>query len=79
MPEKIVAYILINAEVGRENDIVGEIIDKFSNAVTEARTTYGDFDVVVRLEVSSMRALDGIVSGIRKIPGVVRTVTLIAS
>ena len=73
------AYILINSEVGRENHIIKEILDKFSSAVTEARATYGDFDVIVRLEVNSMRALDGIVSGIRRIPGVVRTVTLIAS
>jgi DNA-binding Lrp family transcriptional regulator len=74
----VVAYILINVEVGVENDVRDEIIRRFDRAVTEARITYGEYDIVVRVEVDSMKALETIISSIRAIEGVRRTVTLIA-
>jgi DNA-binding Lrp family transcriptional regulator len=74
----VVAYILVNVEVGVENDVRDEIIRRFDRAVTEARITYGEYDIVVRVEVDSMKALETIVSSIRAIEGVRRTVTLIA-
>jgi DNA-binding Lrp family transcriptional regulator len=74
----VVAYILVNVEVGVENDVREEIIRRFNRAVTEARITYGEYDIVVRVEVDSMKALETIVSSIRAIEGVRRTVTLIA-
>ncbi|MCC6044817.1 MAG: Lrp/AsnC ligand binding domain-containing protein [Acidilobaceae archaeon] len=74
----VVAYILVNVEVGVENDVRDEIIRRFNRAVTEARITYGEYDIVVRVEVDSMKALETIVSSIRAIEGVRRTVTLIA-
>jgi DNA-binding Lrp family transcriptional regulator len=74
----VVAYILVNVEVGVENDVRDEIIRRFNRAVTEARITYGEYDIVVRIEVDSMKALETIVSSIRAIEGVRRTVTLIA-
>lgn len=77
--DSIVAYILINVEVGKEKDVLEEILKRYRRNVTEARITYGDYDVIVRLEADSMRLLDKIVTGIRSIPGVIRTTTLIAS
>lgn len=74
----VVAYILVNVEVGVENDVRDEIVRRFNRAVTEARITYGEYDIVVRVEVDSMKALETIVSSIRAIEGVRRTVTLIA-
>lgn len=74
----VVAYVLVNVEVGMENDVRDKIIEKFNKAVTEARITYGEYDIVVRVEVDSMKALETVVSGIRAIEGVRRTVTLIA-
>ena len=74
----IVAYILVNVEVGMEGEVRDKIVDKFNKAVTEARIVYGEYDIVVRVEVDSMRALEAVVSGIRAIEGVRRTVTLIA-
>ncbi len=74
----VVAYILVNVEVGVENDVRDEIIRRFDRAVTEARITYGEYDIVVRVEVDSMKALETIISSIRAIEGVRRTVTLIA-
>lgn len=74
----VVAYVLVNVEVGMENEVRDKIIEKFNKAVTEARITYGEYDIVVRIEVDSMKALETVVSGIRSIEGVRRTVTLIA-
>ncbi len=73
-----VAYILVNVEVGMENEVLDEILKRFDKAVTEARITYGEYDIVVRVEVGSIKALETVVSGIRSIEGVRRTVTLIA-
>jgi len=77
--EPIVAYILLIVDVGMEHGVVDSIIDRFSQWVTEARITYGEYDIVVRVRVPSMRVLDSVVSGIRSVEGVRKTVTLIAS
>ncbi len=72
------AYILVNTDVGAESDVRDEIVRKFNKAVSEARIVYGEFDIVVRVEVDTMKALESVVSGIRSIDGVRRTTTLIA-
>ncbi|MEM1873787.1 MAG: Lrp/AsnC ligand binding domain-containing protein [Acidilobaceae archaeon] len=79
MVGRIVAYILVNVLAGTEEDVRDEILSRFGGKVTEARITYGEFDIVVRVEVENMRILEAIVSGIRSISGVERTVTLVAT
>lgn len=74
---RLVAYILVNVEVGAEEDVRHEIIKRFNKTVTEARIVYGEFDIVVRVEVDTLKALESVVSGIRSIDGVRRTTTLI--
>lgn len=78
MAGRIVAYILVNVLAGAEDEVRNEILSRYGGKVTEARITYGEFDIVVRVEVDSMRTLEAIVSGIRSIGGVERTVTLVA-
>lgn len=73
----IVAYLLIVAEVGKEYDIANRI--RGMEGVTEARIVYGEFDIVARLEVPDLSVLDGIVTKMRGIPGIIKTSTLIAS
>lgn len=73
----IVAYLLIVAEVGREYDIANRM--RGMEGVTEARIVYGEFDIVARLEVPDLSVLDGIVTKMRGIPGIIKTSTLIAS
>ncbi|MEM2882428.1 MAG: Lrp/AsnC ligand binding domain-containing protein [Candidatus Bathyarchaeia archaeon] len=73
----IIAYLLIVAEVGREYDIANRI--RGMEGVTEARIVYGEFDIVARLEVPDLSVLDGIVTRMRGIPGIIKTSTLIAS
>ncbi|RLE50669.1 MAG: Lrp/AsnC family transcriptional regulator [Candidatus Methanomethylicota archaeon] len=74
--EGLVAYMLLVTDVGKERAIASEL--KKMPGVTESRVVYGDYDVIVRLEVGDIKILDEIVSSIRKIPGIVRTSTLIS-
>lgn len=46
--------------------------------VTEAQVVYGEFDVVARIELGDVTLMDETVMA-RKLPGVVRTSTLISS
>ncbi len=77
MEEKIVAYVIMIVEVGKEYEVLEEV-KKFSE-VTEARVVYGEFDLVVRLEVNSIKDLERVVMGLRRIKGVLRTATLISA
>jgi uncharacterized protein with GYD domain len=65
------------AEVGREYDIASQV--RGIEGITEARIVYGEFDIVARLEVPDLSVLDGIVTRMRGIPGIIKTSTLIAS
>ncbi len=73
--DKIIAYVLIVTSIGKEFDV----LDKVNGlpGVTEAVIVYGEYDVVVRVEVDSMKEVDRVVTAIRNIPSVLRTVTLI--
>ena len=73
----IIAYLLMVAEVGREYDIASQV--RGIEGITEARIVYGEFDIVARLEVPDLSVLDGIVTRMRGIPGIIKTSTLIAS
>ena len=49
------------------------------NGVTEARVVYGEYDIIVRMEVDSIKMLEKLVMNIRRIKGVLRSVTLISA
>jgi len=69
------AYLLIVCEVGFERDIE-EAIRRVSN-VTDVDVVYGEYDLVVKTEVNDIKQLDSVVSEIRRIKGVLRTMTLL--
>ncbi|RLI05164.1 Lrp/AsnC family transcriptional regulator [Candidatus Bathyarchaeota archaeon] len=73
----VVIYVLIVSEIGKESE-VRKALEKIKG-VTEAKTVYGEYDVVARLETPSLKELDEIVTTMRKIPGIIRTVTLISA
>ncbi len=73
----ITAYLLIVAEVGREYEIADRI--RGMEGVREARIVYGEFDIVAKLEVPDLSALDSMVTRMRAIQGIIKTSTLIAS
>ena len=75
MPEKVVAYVLLNVSGGREYEIADEI--RKVKGVTEAIVVYGEYDIVARIEADSMVMLDKAVSSLRRIEGVLRSITLL--
>lgn len=74
---QVVAYLLMVTDIGKEHEILNQL--SRIKGVTEARTVYGEFDVIARVDADDMRTLDGAVTQIRKIGNVIRTVTLISS
>ncbi|MCD6513557.1 MAG: Lrp/AsnC ligand binding domain-containing protein [Candidatus Odinarchaeota archaeon] len=77
MSNPIVAYILLSVKTGYEYDVL-EQIDEIEE-VTEAAITFGEYDIIARIEIKNIGQLDEIVTRIRKIPGVERTSTLITT
>ncbi len=73
--DSIVAYVLVVVSIGREFDVLDRI--KRLEGITEAVVVYGEYDIVARLETGSMKEVDRVVTAIRSIPSVLRTVTLI--
>jgi len=73
----IITYILLVTKIGEEHTVVKEL--KAIQGITEVRTVYGEFDVIARVEHENMRALDEVVTKLRRIGGVLRTVTLISA
>jgi DNA-binding Lrp family transcriptional regulator len=73
----VAAYILIITEVGKEYDVVRKLRDMKS--ISEVSVVYGEYDVFAKFVTESLRDLDSIVTGVRSITGIIRTVTLISS
>lgn len=70
------AFVLMNAELGKENQIVNEI-QKIDN-VKEVYPVYGVYDVLMVIESDSMEVLrETITSKIRKLDGIKSTLTMI--
>ena len=68
------AYILIQTEVGRANDVV--VAARAVPGVSEANEVTGPYDVIVRCSAESVDELGGLVVGaIQKVPGISRTLT----
>lgn len=77
MSEKIVAYILLTVETGKDREILGKIRE--FPLVKEASITFGEWDIIVRTEVEDVDELNSLVIKIRKIEGVDRTYTIITA
>jgi DNA-binding Lrp family transcriptional regulator len=70
------AFVLINAEIGSEDEVVGEL-RKLSN-VKESYVVYGVYDIVAKVEAESMDKLKEIVTWkIRRLDKVRSTLTMI--
>ena len=73
----VTAYILIVTEVGKEYDVVRKL--KEMKSTVEVAVVYGEYDAFVKFMVDSLKELDAIVTDLRKISGIIRTITLISS
>jgi len=69
------AYLLMVCEVGLEKD-VEESLRKIEN-VTNVDVVYGEYDIIATVEVNDIKQLDNVVTQIRRIKGVLRTMTLL--
>jgi len=75
--EKIVAYLILVVEVGKEYSVHGEL--QKMEEIEEAYVVYGEFDIIAKVVVENLGSLESVVMRVRRIPGVLRTTTLIAA
>lgn len=70
------AYVLVNADVGKENDVLKELRNVPS--VKEAYFVYGVYDIVAKIETNDVRELKEVVlTKIRRLHYVRSTLTMI--
>jgi DNA-binding Lrp family transcriptional regulator len=76
MKSMATAYVLINADVGKENDVLREL--KKVPSVKEAYFVYGVYDIVAKVETNDVRELkEVVVTKIRRLDYVRSTLTMI--
>ena len=72
------AYVLINSEIGGEQEVVDQL--NAMKEVVEVSIVYGVYDVIVKLEADSMEVLKELItSKVRHVNKVRSTMTMIAS
>ena len=70
-----IAYILLNCELGSEESIIQQL--KNMNCVTEVHGTFGDYDILAKVESTTVETLREIITrNIRKIDHIRSTLTL---
>ena len=69
------AYILINADLGTETQIIDNIKDL--KGIKEAYTVYGVYDIIAKAESESLDKHKAIIENARKLPKVRSTLTMI--
>jgi DNA-binding Lrp family transcriptional regulator len=72
----IVAYVLAKIEAGKDKEVLEEV--KKMPGVKQTSLTYGTYDLHLEVSFDTMEELDKLIfDGIRKVPGVNETVTLV--
>jgi DNA-binding Lrp family transcriptional regulator len=70
------AYVLVNADVGKENEVLKELRNVPS--VKEAYFVYGVYDIVAKVETNDVRELkEVVVTKVRRLEYVRSTLTMI--
>ena len=79
--EEHVAYILISVESGKDLDVFNRIRDlQHDYPLGEIAMLYGDYDLIVKVRINKTDDLENFVfKGLRPIPGIAETKTLIAA
>ena len=71
------AYVLINCDLGKEEDILDTI--RSIKSVKEAHGTFGSYDIIVEVSAENAQELrEDITWKIRKLPYIRSTLTLIS-
>lgn len=70
------SYVLINADVGKENEIITQL--KGMKEVKEVHFVYGVYDIIAKVETSDVKKLkEVVITKIRKLDCVKSTLTMI--
>lgn len=69
------AYVLINVELGRTNEVLSKI--KLIPGVTSVAVITGEYDIIVRLETLTMDEMYNRTQEIHLIDGIIETTTSI--
>lgn len=73
----VTAYILVVVAPGKENQVASRLL-KLSE-VKDLGIVYGEYDIIIKVEVPSMEALQNFVLNIRKDKSIERTSTMIVA
>ena len=73
----IKAYFMAIVKRGTEHDVAQRL--RKMSGVTEVLVTYGLWDLVVRIEASTLGKLDTIITEMRKIEEITQTSTLVGA
>ena len=73
---QVVAYVLMVTVVGKEHEVIEKLLK--INGVSEARTVYGEFDILCVVMQDDLKLLDESITKIRRIESIMRTLTLIS-
>ena len=72
------AYVLITTKSGSEKEVLDAL--KKTKNVKDARILYGEYDIIAKLQLQDITALnDYLLANIRPIHGIERTTTLIVA
>jgi len=69
----VVAYILMMVEPGSENRVAAQLLKR--SEVKDVAVVYGEYDIICKVEVDSMEALQSFIIGLRKKNKAIRTTT----
>ena len=76
MSAHVTGYVLVVSDVGKEHEVVQDLLK--IDGVIEAQTVYGEFDILCKVDCKDLKTLDSAITKVRKIPNVIRTMTLIS-
>lgn len=72
----IEVYVLLRVKPGQDRSVFGEV--KKLKQVTEMDTVYGEYDLLIKVQLENMEDLDSFIfDTVRAIKGVERSTTLI--
>jgi len=70
-----IAYVLVKSKIGHEMDVMNDILK--IDGVKEAMGTYGIYDIFVKVQVTTRKEIEEVITKkIRKINNVISTTTL---
>ena len=67
-------YILLSCSVGSEHEVLEQL--RALAEIKDAIMTYGDYDIVAKIEAGSEQQMDNLISSIRRLQKIRSTVTL---